>query len=42
MYINSKKKEEEYIDMTKPFSISKELVWEAYKQVKDNKGAARN
>ena len=26
--------------MTKPFSISKELVWEAYKQVKDNKGAA--
>lgn len=26
--------------MTKPLSISKELVWEAYKQVKDNKGAA--
>ena len=26
--------------MTKPLSISKELVWEAYKQVKNNKGAA--
>lgn len=26
--------------MIKPFSISKELVWEAYKQVKNNKGAA--
>ena len=26
--------------MTKSFSISKELVWEAYKQVKGNKGAA--
>jgi RNA-directed DNA polymerase len=24
----------------KPFMISKQLVWEAYKQVKDNKGAA--
>lgn len=26
--------------MTKPFSISKELVWEAYKQVKANRGSA--
>lgn len=26
--------------MIKPFSISKELVWEAYKQVKSNKGTA--
>jgi RNA-directed DNA polymerase len=35
-----KRKEEEYVDMTKPFSISKELVWQAYKQVKANKGVA--
>jgi len=26
--------------MTKPFSISKELIWQAYMQVKANKGAA--
>lgn len=26
--------------MTKPFSIAKELVWEAYRQVKSNKGTA--
>jgi len=26
--------------MTKPFSISKELIWESYKQVKSSKGAA--
>ena len=25
---------------TKPFTISKQLVWEAYKRVKANKGAA--
>ena len=25
---------------TKPFSISKQVVWEAYKRVKENKGAA--
>lgn len=41
MYVYQlKRKEEEYVDMTKPFSISKELVWQAYKQVKDNKGVA--
>lgn len=40
VYVSTQKKEEEYINMTKPLSISKELVWEAYKQVKDNKGAA--
>lgn len=26
--------------MTKPFSIPKELIWDSYKQVKSNKGAA--
>ena len=28
------------MDKPKPFKISKELVWEAYKQVKANKGGA--
>lgn len=40
VYQLKKKKEEEYISMTKPFSISKRLIWEAYKQVKKNKGSA--
>jgi len=29
------------LEQTKPFNISKQLVWEAYKKVKANKGAAR-
>jgi RNA-directed DNA polymerase len=28
------------MDKAKPFSISKREVWEAYKQVKANRGAA--
>lgn len=28
------------MDKPKPFKISKELVWEAYKQVKANKGGS--
>ena len=28
------------LDKPKPFDISKSLVWEAYKQVKANKGGA--
>lgn len=31
---------EELLDKTKPFSISKQIVWEAYLRVKANKGAA--
>ena len=31
---------EEPLDKTKPFSISKHVVWEAYLRVKANKGAA--
>ena len=31
---------EEPITKTKPFSISKQVVWEAYRRVKANKGAA--
>lgn len=31
---------EEPVAETKPFSISKKLVWEAYKRVKANRGAA--
>jgi len=31
---------EESVDKTKPFEISKHVVWEAYKRVKANKGAA--
>jgi RNA-directed DNA polymerase len=31
---------EEPMDKTRPFEISKHAVWEAYKQVKANKGAA--
>lgn len=31
---------EESVDKAKPFSISKRLVWEAYKRVKANSGAA--
>ncbi|WP_236408065.1 hypothetical protein [Microaerobacter geothermalis] len=30
---------EEQMDKTKPFKISKQMVWEAYKRVKANKGA---
>ena len=28
------------MDKTKPYDISKEVVWEAYKKVKANKGSA--
>jgi RNA-directed DNA polymerase len=38
--INSAIAEEESVGKTKPFEISKHVVWEAYKQVKANKGAA--
>ena len=31
---------EEPITKTKPFSISKKVVWEAYRRVKANRGAA--
>jgi len=31
---------EEPLSKAKPFSISKRVVWEAYRQVKANKGAA--
>ena len=31
---------EEPISKTKPFSISKQVVWEAYRRVKANQGAA--
>jgi RNA-directed DNA polymerase len=31
---------EEPLDKTKPFDISKHIVWEAYLRVKANKGAA--
>ena len=34
------RKEEEPMDKTKPYEISKQVVWEAYKRVKANKGAA--
>ena len=34
------RKREEPVDETKPFEISKQVVWEAYKRVKANKGAA--
>ncbi len=33
-------KREEPVSKSKPFAISKEVVWEAYKRVKANKGAA--
>ena len=33
-------KREEPESKSKPFAISKEVVWEAYKRVKANKGAA--
>lgn len=32
--------QEEPVDMTKPFDIPKAIVWEAYKRVKANRGAA--
>jgi RNA-directed DNA polymerase len=38
--INSAETEEESMGKTKPFDISKYVVWEAYKRVKANKGAA--
>jgi retron-type reverse transcriptase len=31
---------EESVSQAKPFTISKQLVWEAYKRVKANQGAA--
>jgi retron-type reverse transcriptase len=31
---------EELVSKTKPFAISKRAVWEAYRQVKENRGAA--
>jgi retron-type reverse transcriptase len=31
---------EESLEKAKPFAISKRVVWEAYKRVKANKGAA--
>jgi RNA-directed DNA polymerase len=34
------RRREEPVDETKPFEISKQVVWEAYKRVKANKGAA--
>jgi RNA-directed DNA polymerase len=34
------RRREEPVDETKPFEISKRVVWEAYKRVKANKGAA--
>jgi group II intron reverse transcriptase/maturase len=34
------RKREEPMDQAKPFSISKQVVWEAYKEVKANQGAA--
>jgi RNA-directed DNA polymerase len=38
--INSAESEEESLGNAKPFDISKHVVWEAYKRVKANKGAA--
>jgi len=38
--VNSAEAEEESMDKAKPFDISKHVVWEAYKRVKANKGAA--
>lgn len=40
LMINSRKLEEESLDKTKPYSISKHLVLEAYLRVKANRGAA--
>lgn len=34
------RKQEEYFVMTKPYEISRKLVWKAYQQVKANRGAA--
>ena len=34
------RKQEEYFSMTKPYEISRHLVWKAYQQVKANKGVA--
>lgn len=34
------RKQEEYDGMTKPYEISRKLVWKAYQQVKANRGAA--
>jgi RNA-directed DNA polymerase len=39
-YLAVNQKWEELLDKTKPFSISKQVVWEAYLRVKANKGAA--
>src|SRR5437588_5300983 len=33
-------KQEETLETAKPFSISKKIVWDAYKRVKANKGSA--
>jgi hypothetical protein len=39
-YLTVNQKWEEPLDKTKPFDISKHVVWEAYLRVKANKGAA--
>jgi RNA-directed DNA polymerase len=38
--VNQAKAREEPVDKTKPYEISKYVVWEAYERVKANKGAA--
>lgn len=38
--LNNSSNEEELMTETKPFGISKHVVFEAYKRVKANKGAA--
>lgn len=40
MHLSTSYGEDEQVTETKPFVISKALVWEAYKRVKANKGAA--
>lgn len=40
MHVSTFLGEDEHVAETKPFVISKALVWEAYKRVKANKGAA--
>lgn len=40
MVMDQLQPKEKSMDMTKSFSILKKLVWEAYKVVKSNKGAA--
>ena len=40
MFIGQLRQQEESMDMTKPYSIPKSLVWKAYQCVKANKGSA--